>query len=170
MPHACKQLRVRSESDPKWLIRQVALDRFAGKAQFNIMSNDKFSSLKSPTTSDYDKLAAANQVHQTIEVEATTLSTELVELSSRYSFERPFLKMDTQGNDVRVVEGAGQDILRFVGIQSELSIKKLYSDTLYFHEVIAYYMAKGFAISSVFDNNAGHFPDLVEMDCIMYRR
>jgi FkbM family methyltransferase len=170
MPHAYKELETRASVDPKMHIRQVALDRFAGKANFNVMTNDKFSSLKSPSTSDYDKLATANSVQRTIEVTTSTLSLEVSGLSSELGFKRPFLKMDTQGNDVNVVEGAGLDILKFVGIQSELSIKKLYSETLYFHEVIAYYLAKGFAISSIFENNAGHFPDLVEMDCLMYRR
>ncbi|SFU66817.1 methyltransferase, FkbM family [Methylobacterium sp. 174MFSha1.1] len=170
IPEAFETIRSRSEQDPDWHVRQVALDRFAGRATFNVMANDKFSSIKAPSASDYSKLSEANTIVRSIDVEATTLADELRSFSERLGFRRPFLKMDTQGHDAAVVEGAGVDILRFVGLQSELSIKKLYADTLYFHEVISYYSAKGFALSSMHENNAGHFPDLVEMDCIMYRK
>ncbi len=34
--------------------------------------------------------------------------------------------MDTQGNDLAVARGAGDRLSRFVGLQSELAIKKIY--------------------------------------------
>jgi hypothetical protein len=85
-------------------------------------------------------------------------------------FQRPFLKMDTQGNDVRVFDGAGDSIGEFVGLQSELSIRKIYHDTGFYFETINHYMEKGFVVSALVPNNAGHFPDLIEIDCIMYQK
>jgi len=170
MPSAVADMEKKRVNDHGWYIRPIALDRFAGTAAFNIMANDKFSSFKSPNTDEYDKLAKANSVQSVIAVEKSTLSAEIDRFKTQLGFKRPFLKMDTQGNDVAVVESAGNQILLFVGIQGELSVRKLYKDTLYFNEVIAYYEAKGFSLSSIFDNNAGHFPDLLELDCIMYRQ
>jgi hypothetical protein len=36
--------------------------------------------------------------------------------------------------------------------------------------VIQKYTALGFVLSALVPNNGGHFPDLLEIDCIMYRR
>jgi hypothetical protein len=40
--------------------------------------------------------------------------------------------MDTQGNDFAVVEGAGDALSAFVGLQSELALHKLYDDAVDF--------------------------------------
>ncbi len=57
----------------------------------------------------------------------------------------------------------------FIGLQSELSIKRLYADTPDFVEALAYYRSQGFELSAFVPNNLGHFPVLLETDCIMYR-
>ena len=72
--------------------------------------------------------------------------------------------------DHDVVEGAGELIRQFVGLQSELSIRRIYSGTYYFDEVLRRYKEFGFVVSALVPNNSGHFPDLVEIDCIMYRK
>jgi hypothetical protein len=55
-------------------------------------------------------------------------------------------------------------------LQSELSFKKLYEDSHYYHQAIQEYQRYGFELSALVPNNSGHFPWLVEMDCIMINR
>jgi len=88
----------------------------------------------------------------------------------KLGFKRPFLKMDTQGHDVTVARGAGDQLGQFVGLQSELAVKRLYEDSPSFEEALEFYRARGFELSALVPNNFGHFPRLLEIDCIMYRK
>lgn len=77
--------------------------------------------------------------------------------------------MDTQGHDAKVFLGAAESLARIVGLQSELSFVQLYDETPTAEETLANYRRAGFSLTALVPNNAGHFPDLLEMDCIMYR-
>ncbi len=87
---------------------------------------------------------------------------------SKLGFRRPFLKMDTQGNDISVARGAGDRLRSMVGLQSELAIKRIYDGQVNYRDAIDYYESLGFTLTGFVPNNLGHFPDLIEIDCIMY--
>ena len=57
----------------------------------------------------------------------------------------------------------------FVGLQSELSMRRIYQDSVDFRRAITFYQELGFELSALVPNNSGCFPLLVEMDCIMVR-
>ena len=158
------------QNDDNWFIENAALDSEAGQGYFNVMNIDAFSSLKEPDHLEIGIFAEMNRVSSTISVKKETLLHYFTTYKERLGFTRPFLKMDTQGNDLAVFDSAGPCIEEFVGLQSELSIKRIYKNTSYYHQAIAHYSNKGFVLSALVPNNAGHFPDLVEIDCIMYRR
>jgi FkbM family methyltransferase len=170
IPELAAQLRVAAASDKRWFIEEKALDREAGPASFNIMQLDQFSSLHAPHEDQPDIFRDGNKIVRSIPVQRTTLAAEIERYQAQLGFRHPFLKMDTQGNDVAVFEGAGASIATFVGIQSELPIKSLYAGSSGFSEAIAAYHARGFELSAFVPNNEGHFPMLVETDCILYRR
>ena len=65
--------------------------------------------------------------------------------------------------------GAGERLRDFVGLQSELAIKKLYTDAPGYEETLEFYRSRGFELSALVPNNLGHFPRLLVIDCIMYR-
>ena len=77
--------------------------------------------------------------------------------------------MDTQGHDIEVALGAGKLLSEFIGIQSELAIKRIYADAPTYDEALKFYADRGFVLSAFVPNNAGHFPYLIETDCIMFR-
>ena len=113
--------------------------------------------------------ATRSTLTRRIPVRTATLATELAKYQARLGFSRPFLKMDTQGHDVRVAMGAGSQLRSFIGLQSELAIKRLYEDAPGYEEALDYYRGQGFELSALVPNNLGHFPRLLEIDCIMYR-
>ena len=76
--------------------------------------------------------------------------------------------MDTQGHDLDVVVGASKCLSKFVGLQSELSLTKLYKGAPAFSEALALYQSRGFKLTGLIPDTAGHFPDLHEIDCVMY--
>lgn len=169
VPYLCNVLREQAAADPNWHILELALDRTAREATFNVMAADQFSSLKTPRHDEIGMFKEMNKISEEIKVNTSTLGVQLKLLENKFHFERPFLKLDTQGNDLDIVEGAGDAIRKFIGIQSELSIRQIYNDVSYFDEVLRRYREKGFNISAFVPNNKGHFPDLIEIDCIMYR-
>lgn len=170
IPELADQLKADAARFDSWHVEALALDREAGPATFNVMAESQFSSLCRPAEDQPELFRAANSIVREVAVMRSTLAVELPRWRERLKFRRPFLKMDTQGNDLAVVEGAGAALHGFVGLQSELAIKTLYHGAAGLSETLAAYTGKGFALSALVPNNAGHFPWLVEIDCIMFRR
>ncbi len=170
IPAAAKRLREKAAGDPLWHVEQIALDAEPGEAVFNVMAGSQFSSLHTPRHQEVGIFRELNRVESVIRVEKRTLQEMFKKYETLLRFKRPFLKMDTQGNDLRVAEGAGELLTRFVGIQSELSIKPIYEDAPGYREAIDFYLAHGFELSAFVPNNEGHFPRLIETDCILYNK
>jgi FkbM family methyltransferase len=168
-PEAGRDLRAAAASDDRWEVVEAALDEAPGRRLFNVMDIDQFSSLLAPSSRETALCADRNSVRTQFEVEARTLSDEFRRLSSERAFTAPFLKMDTQGNDLAVARGGADVLGRFVGIQSEMAVKRLYDGSADFVESIAFFRSAGFELSAFVPNNTGHFPRLLEVDGIFVR-
>jgi FkbM family methyltransferase len=141
-----------------------------GMRTFHVMAGSEFSSLSEPKTDEVGRFAAMNRPVRSIMVATETLAEAYPRLKAQYGFRRPFLKMDTQGYDMSVLRGAGDIIREFAAFQSELSVRRIYEEATDFREALTYYQSLGFDLSAFVPNNAGHFPALIEIDCIMVRR
>ena len=173
IPELAAGLREMAKRDPQWHIEALALDREAGPATFHVMAADVFSSLNGPAEDQPAIFEGMNEVTRQIEVMRSTLAIELPRWREKLQFRRPFLKVRTQGSDLAVVEGAGESIAGFVGLQSELPIRRIYTGASSFEEMMAAYGARGFELSAFTQqlaNTASHFPMLLQTDCIMFRR
>jgi FkbM family methyltransferase len=138
-PEVAAQARRAASRDLHWYVEEVALDSVARTATFNIMQDRQFSSLCDPSTSDTAILEKSNTVARQIVVYTQTLDSIYERYSSELRFKRPFLKMDTQGYDIEVAKGGKSTLTNFVGIQSELAFKKLYTNSVSYYEAIQYY-------------------------------
>ncbi len=170
IPELAEALKVQAQADDRWHVEQLALDHEAGPTTFHIMHEPQFSSLRRPSADQPGIFSDDNRVARSVTVERSTVAAELARFQPRLGFQRPFLKMDTQGNDSAVVQGAGDALAQFVGIQTELAIRRLYEHAAGFAEALADLDARGFELSAFVPNNSGHFPILVEMDCVLFRR
>jgi FkbM family methyltransferase len=170
IPEHAATLRAAAAADPHWHVEEAALDREAGPATFNIMAASEFSSLNDPMGDQPRVFEGQNAVARRVTVQRSTLAAELPRWRERLGFQRPFLKMDTQGHDLAVVEGAGERIGEFLGLQSELAVVPLYKGSPGFAEMLERLGALGFALSALVPNNDAPFPLLVEIDCVMVRR
>ena len=168
-PDDARIARKKAEEDERWIVSQLAIAETDGKAAFNIMRSSQFSSLSAPNHQDSDLFRDMNAVAEVVTVDTQRLETVFSRLRVEYGFERPFLKMDTQGFDVKIVRASANTMCNFVGLQSELSIAKLYIDSIDFREALTEYERCGFSLSAFVPNNAGHFPRLLETDCVMIR-
>jgi FkbM family methyltransferase len=168
-PAAAAALRGEAERDPKWIVEEVAVGSRDGIETFNIMKSSQFSSLSAPRHDEVEIFRELNTVVDSVSVKTEALDSAFARLRQRLGFRRPFLKLDTQGYDTAIVANAGAALTEFVGLQSELAVKKLYRDSQDFRDALTLYEARGFTLSALVPNNAGHFPRLVEIDCIMVR-
>lgn len=166
IPAAVEKLRELSKNDPNWHIEAIALSDRDGEQTFHVMDDSEMSSLAD--RSDDRAIRGPGAGHDVV-VRTETLSHALARLRAEYGFRRPFLKLDTQGYDVRIVEASADSMREFVGLQSELAVRKIYTTSVDYKDAIAAYERLGFTLSALVPNNAGHFPLLVEIDCIMTR-
>jgi FkbM family methyltransferase len=167
-PSAFAKLQVETKGDSGWIVKQLALDSEPRTLMFNVMKGHQFSSLHEPDHSQTDTFLGLNVVEAQVPVLTATLDELFPALQKEYRFSRPFLKMDTQGHDLQVVGGASRCLSRFVGLQSELNVTRIYKGGCDFSEVLALYRGRRFKLTALVPNNCGHFPDLNEIDCIMY--
>jgi FkbM family methyltransferase len=167
VPQAAQVLRQKAARDHAWFVEQIALDESPGTKPFNVAADTQFSSFHAPDNSDLAIFAAKNSVSQVIEVEASTLQLQYEKYRRMLDFKRPFLKLDTQGHDCAIIAGASAALSKFVGLQSELSVRQIYEGAPAMSKALAYLQDRGFVPSALVPNNAGHFPILVEIDCIM---
>jgi hypothetical protein len=137
------------------------------------MTANEMSSLHQPQIIKTKLFETSTAILRKTDVKVSTLEIELSKWRQELGFSRPFLKMDTQGHDVQVALGAGDKLREFVGLQSELAIRRLYANSPSYIEAIQFYEDMGFTLSAFVPNNAGtwtySFPYLIEMDCIMFR-
>jgi len=168
IPEVCDQLRRAAAGDPLWEVRQEALDEESRTVSFNVMSGSQFSSLHAPNTGAAANLDKLNSVERTVTLQTRRLDDAFPELQAAYGFRRPFLKLDTQGHDLSVFRGGANVVSNFVGLQSEMALTPLYKDAPLMQQSMDAYMAAGFRPSGFLPSNAGHFPHLHEIDCVMF--
>ncbi|EZP68321.1 FkbM family methyltransferase [Sphingomonas paucimobilis] len=156
----------RASGDAKWHVFNMALSDFDGAASFNIMAADQFSSLEKPSQGQDSIFADRNRVSRTVEMQCRRIDSLLPELQAAHGFDRPFLKMDTQGHDLSVCGGAGDLLARMAGVQTELGVRPIYEGGTNYRAMIDWLAERSFLPSAFFANNKGHFPLLVEMDGI----
>ncbi len=163
-PDVFAVLARRAASDPRWHVFNMALSNSDGTAPFNLMAADQFSSLEAPAESLDPVFVERNRVTRTVDVALRRLDTLYPELRAAHGFSRVLLKMDTQGHDALVCEGAGGLLPGMIGVQTELAIRPIYQSGIGYRTMIDMLEAEGFVPSAFFANNKGHFPRIVEMD------
>jgi FkbM family methyltransferase len=168
-PEVCAKLEKIAGRDSRWHIYNIALSDRDGEAEFNIMAADQFSSLNRPGQGLEPIFAQRNAVTRTVHVPCSRLDSLLPELEPAWRARAVLLKMDTQGHDAQVCSGANDVLARFVGVQTELSVRPIYAGATDYRTMIALLERAGFVPNAVFANNKGHFPLLVEMDGLFVR-
>lgn len=162
-------LSARAARDPNWHVFNIALSDFNGESEFHIMAAHQFSSLVKPADRLDPIFVERNRVERTVTMQCRRLDDMLDELLKPHGLSRPFLKMDTQGHDRSVCEGAGARLSEMIGLQSELAVRPQYEGASEYRAMIGWLEQHGFVPNAMFANNKGHFPLLVEMDGIFLR-
>lgn len=159
-------LRGEAAADPRWTIFNTALGAMAERRDIQVSEASVFSSFLDKT-----KLA------ETFDQRARVIATESITIQrfDEFKFDlrtkRSFLKIDTQGFEQSVLEGAANSLPDFHGVLLELPIEPLYEPIWTLADALACMSAHGFSLAQVNPVNA--LPDdwvcAMEFDCLFRR-
>jgi FkbM family methyltransferase len=140
---AFARLSRRCAYDPGWTASRTALGGEPGELELNISANSDSSSLL-PITSAHTWAAPGSRYLGVEKVPVTTLADVL----PLYDIDpaRTWLKIDTQGYEARVLDGAGDRLGEFAAVQLELSFVPLYAGQALFDELVERLTMAGFAL------------------------
>jgi hypothetical protein len=91
-------------------------------------------------------------------------------LRERLGFERPYLKLDTQGFDIEVLQGSRDSLGAVRALQTEASVIGIYKGMPGYVEIIRYLDEHGFDITGFYPVSRDSSLRLVEFDCVMINR
>lgn len=140
---AYPHLERRASGDPRWTTLNTAVGTEPGEIEINVSANSYSSSILPMT--DAHSLAAPGSEYVRAEKVAVTTVADLL-LAELVDPAKSLLKIDTQGYEGQVLDGAGDTLSSFAAVQLELSMVPLYDGQPMFDDLVARMQAAGFGI------------------------
>lgn len=162
-----EKLSETAAGDEHWQVHQLALGEKDETAEIQVYTGRELSSFLAPNEFFFELFGRKSEPVGVEKVEVRRLDGIIESLIPRFEQKKIFLKLDTQGYDLRVLEGVGSCITEFVGIMSELTISGIYKDSIPFSEAIAQLQKDSFEISGLFPVQHDRHLRLLEFDCLL---
>ncbi len=163
-------LRERARDDADWHIEGYALGARDEQMAINVMVSDQFSSFLEPDHGRVREFADLNVPCARETVTVRTLDVVLPALQERLGFDRPYLKLDTQGFDIEVLRGAGDSLPTVQALQTEASVLGIYKGMPGYMDTLRHLDGLGFDITGMYAVSRDTALRLVEFDCVMINR
>lgn len=164
--HVFETLQTHAAKDPLWTVSRAGLSNASGTAAINVMGNHTLSSFRQPTEliGRYNKGGEA-KIEQ---VQIVTLDSAIRDDPAKSIF----LKIDVQGFEKEVLEGAMEVLKRTIALYLELPVQHLYQGSWTFRDAINFIDDLGFEpaqfrMVSPLPNDAA---SAVEFDCLFRRK
>lgn len=144
LPQVHQHLVLAAQDDPGWTVyRRCALGNQIGEADIHIAGNSISSSLLPMLEAHRQAAPGSAFVGQT--------RTPVITLDSIFDqickpSDRVFLKIDTQGSERQVLEGAQHSLPRIQGVQLELSTVPLYQSQDLYDFFFRWFAERGFSL------------------------
>jgi FkbM family methyltransferase len=161
------ELERRAEAVSEWEVRQIALGDKTGTASFHVAGNSASSSLL-PMTARHSTTAPESAYVAEEQVDVRRLDDIAAEVIRQG--ERPWLKIDVQGFELAVMQGAERTLELIEVIETELSLVELYEGQGLLGDVFAHLTSRGFGVLSF--EPVLHDPvtgELLQMDGVFAR-
>jgi FkbM family methyltransferase len=154
----------------RWRVFPYALGATNERREINVAEETVFSSFLTPREESQIRFPT-NRLERKEEVDVRRLDRVLETCLMDISSPRIYLKLDTQGFDLSVIEGAQNILPRILALQTEVALSSIYQGMHSFTESIDRFQAAGFEVVDFITVNRD-MDQLcaVEMDCIMARR
>lgn len=163
-----QKLRQLSQHDENWKIFNTALGDKVGEEVINVTRSSDLSSLLNPN--DYGRAtfpSIAVSRRETVHIDTLDHFIARENLADKT---RIFLKMDTQGYDLHVFEGARQSLGCIVCLLSEISLIPIYAEAPHYLEALRTYEKSGFVPSGLYPVSRNEDLSVIEMDCVLINR
>ena len=163
---AFERLAQAAEGDDRWRTLQTAVGDRDRSAELNISGTPVSSSLLPMEPLHVETIPASQyEGHETVRVRPLdALVGELPAPVRRGPF---YLKIDVQGYEAQVLDGAADTLHRVAAIELEVSVRPLYRGAPLFRDMLARLEALGFTLVSwedVLTDNGNRF--VLQADCI----
>jgi FkbM family methyltransferase len=161
------ELTKTANADGLWKAMNCALGNTNEKNEINIAANSLSSSILEMLPS-HVKSAPESKYIGKEQIEVITLDSIFEDICSKE--ESILLKIDTQGYERFVIEGATNSLAFIDTIQLEMSLIPLYQDELLFNEMYQVLYQRGYRMVSIepefLDDRTGQ---VLQVDCIFHR-
>jgi FkbM family methyltransferase len=146
LPDAYAHLARRTGSDSSWTALHTAVGAEVGTLEINVSANSYSSSVLTMTNAHLDAAPGS----QTIGTETVPVTT-IVDIVKQHDVDpgKTLLKVDTQGYEGPVLDGAGDLLSQFAAVQLELSFVPLYAGQQLFAELTGRLEANGFGMYAI---------------------
>jgi len=164
-----KLLKKNSENDDKWLCYNYALGDKNEEKILNVYKSTVFSSFL--TANDYSKSIWHSLEDVTPDtVKVFRLDDVWDDLTGKLACKNYMLKLDTQGFDKFVFDGAHTCLKDISVLQSELSLIPVYEGMLEVYDILKEFNNSNFFISGMYPINRDKSLAVIEYDCVMVKR
>ena len=167
LPDAYQKLALVATRDPRWDVCQSAIGDVDGEAEINIAGNSVSSSIL-PMLAAHSRAAANSAYVGKVKVPVARLDSIINEYLA--GSEKYFLKIDTQGFEWQVLDGACEALANAQGVLCELSLLPLYEGQHLWLEIMERLKRAGFclwAIQTGFTDP--HTGRTLQVDAIFFR-
>ena len=154
--------------DPFWECRCIALADVDGEATLNVSQNELSNSLLAITERHVQGApsAAYSRTEMVTTARLDSLAPDVVG-----DDDRAYLKLDVQGYELPVIDGAQETLPRIEAIEAELSLVPLYEGQAIYLDIIERLDRAGYGLASLepgyVDAGTG---ELLQLDAIFVRR
>ena len=146
LSQAFKTLSQRIRNDKTWAAENLGLGNYDGDAIINISENSVSSSILNIKKEHVD--AAPESSYFTQEKISICKLDSIFEKYDKRG-KNIFLKIDTQGFEKEVIQGANLSLAKITGIQVEMSLVELYEGEWLFDKIISLVESYGFKLYSI---------------------
>lgn len=136
-----------AKDDPLWDVANFALGNENGKSEIQISGNSVSSSILDMLPSVLDACTDEAAYIGKEEITVKTLDSVFSEYCTPEN--NVFLKIDTQGYERTILEGALESLPNISGLQLEMSLMPFYKGEILYNEMIDYVNSLGFKLMSM---------------------
>jgi FkbM family methyltransferase len=170
VPQSFDVLRRTAAGDRAWRGYNMALGREAGRKAINVPDSTGFASFLRPNEYCEARFPHARWRGRTVDTLVERLDSLYPAIVHDIERPRVFLKMDTQGWDIAVLDGATAALEDVVALQSEISMIPIYHGMRSMVESLTDYNALGFECTNLFPVTFDEDDiRVIEYDCVMRR-
>lgn len=160
-----KQARV----DGKWTVERLGIGDADGELQLNVMKHSEFSSFLRPSSEGEELFREGTSIVRTEKVPVRRLDQVLPELVPDFRQRKVHLKTDTQGFDLRVIRGLGQELSHIRSLQIEAPLVSLYNAEGFVSDTFSVMRDAGFSLTGLFPVSKDRSLRIIELDCLFIR-